>query len=90
VFFIIVISALHVTGSFSVHHQELIKLYVQPWVSSCFPAVCRWCGCIVMPSYRLPLVWMGQNWKVPTRPHQRQRAGKHDNTQGSTYSFISS
>ena len=24
---------------FSAHHQELIKLYVQPWVLSCFPAV---------------------------------------------------
>ena len=28
----IIISALHVSGGFSVHHQELIKLYVQPWV----------------------------------------------------------
>ena len=42
--FFIVISALHVSGGFSVHHQELIKLYVQPWVMSCFPAVYRWCG----------------------------------------------
>jgi hypothetical protein len=30
-------------GRFSTHHQELIKLYVQPWVLSCFPAVYRWC-----------------------------------------------
>jgi len=43
--FFIIISALHVSGSFSAHHQELIKLYVQPWVLSCFPAVYRWCGC---------------------------------------------
>ena len=40
----IIISALNVSGGFTVHHQELIKLYVQPWVLSCFPAVYRWCG----------------------------------------------
>ena len=44
--FFIIISALHVSGGFSAHHQELIKLYVQPWVLSCFPAVYRWCGWI--------------------------------------------
>jgi len=44
--FFIIISALHVSGSFSAHHQEFIKLYVQPWVLSCFPAVYRWCGCV--------------------------------------------
>jgi hypothetical protein len=27
--------ALRVSGGFSAHHQELIKLYVQPWVLSC-------------------------------------------------------
>jgi hypothetical protein len=43
-FFIIIISALHVSGSFFAHHQELKKLYVQPWVLSCFPAVYRSCG----------------------------------------------
>ena len=42
--FFINISALHVSGGFSAYHQELIKLYVQPWVLSCFPAVYRWCG----------------------------------------------
>jgi hypothetical protein len=42
--FFIIISALHVSGSFSTHHQELIKLYVQPWVLSWFPAVYHWCG----------------------------------------------
>jgi len=42
--FFIIISALHVSDSFSAHHQELIKLYVHPWVLSCFPAVYRWCG----------------------------------------------
>jgi hypothetical protein len=42
--FFIIISALRVSGGFSAHHQELIKLYVQPWVLSCFPAVYRWCG----------------------------------------------
>jgi hypothetical protein len=44
--FFIIISALHVSGGLSAHHQELIKLYVQPWVLSCFPAVYRWCGCV--------------------------------------------
>jgi hypothetical protein len=43
-FIIIIISALHVSGDFSAHHQELMKLYVQPWVLSCFPAVYCWCG----------------------------------------------
>jgi hypothetical protein len=42
--FFIIISALHVLGGFSSHRQELIKLYVQPWVLSCFLAVCRWYG----------------------------------------------
>jgi hypothetical protein len=37
-------SALHVSGGVSAYHQEPIKLYVQPWVLSCFPAVYRWCG----------------------------------------------
>jgi hypothetical protein len=36
--FFIIISALHVLGGFSAHHQELIKVYVQPRVLSCFPA----------------------------------------------------
>ena len=40
----IIIGALHVSGGFSAHHQELIKLYMQLWVFSCFPAVYRWCG----------------------------------------------
>jgi hypothetical protein len=34
--FFIIISALHVSGGFSAHHQELIKLYVQPWVCHAF------------------------------------------------------
>ena len=45
--FFIIISALHVSGGFSAHHQELIKLYVQLWVLSCYPAVYRWCGWVV-------------------------------------------
>jgi hypothetical protein len=44
--FFIIISALHVSGGFSAYHQELIKLYVQPWVLSCFPAVYHSCGCV--------------------------------------------
>ena len=42
--FFIIISAIHVSGGFSAHRQELIKLYVQLWVLSCFPVVYRWCG----------------------------------------------
>ena len=42
--FFFIISALHVLGGFSAHHHDLIKLYVQPWVLSSFPAVYRWCG----------------------------------------------
>jgi hypothetical protein len=52
----IIISALHVSGGFSTHRQELIKLYVQPWVLSCFPAVYRWCG------------WVGTHGSNPSRP----------------------
>jgi hypothetical protein len=44
--FFIIISALHVSGGISAHHQELIKLHVQPWALSCFSAVYRWCGCV--------------------------------------------
>jgi len=39
--------ALHVSGGISTHRQELIKLYVQPWVLSCFPAVYNWCGWVL-------------------------------------------
>ena len=42
--FFIIISVAHVSGGFSAHYQELIKLYVQPWVLPCFPAVYGWCG----------------------------------------------
>jgi hypothetical protein len=41
--FFIIFSALQVSGGFSAHHQELMKLHVQPWVLSCFPAVYNWC-----------------------------------------------
>jgi hypothetical protein len=34
----LLLSAQYVSGGFPVHHQELIKLYVQPWVLSRFPA----------------------------------------------------
>ena len=56
----IIISALHVSGGFSAHHQELIKLYMQPWVLSCFPAVYRCCGGVVL-----------ERWNNTTQPHQR-------------------
>jgi hypothetical protein len=54
--FFIIISAVHVSGRFSAHHQGLIKLYVQPWVLSFYLAVYRWCG------------WVGT---APTHPQQR-------------------
>jgi hypothetical protein len=37
--FFIIISAIQISGGFPAHHQELIKLYVQPWVLSSFPVV---------------------------------------------------
>jgi len=52
----IIISPLRVSGGFSAHHQEPIKLCVQPWVLSCFPAVYRWCG------------WVGRQQESMTIP----------------------
>jgi hypothetical protein len=52
--FFIIISALHVSGGFYTHHPELIKLYVQPWVLSCCPAVYRWCGWVGTSSMTIP------------------------------------
>jgi hypothetical protein len=46
-FFIIIISAVHVSGGFSAHYQELIKLCAA--------------FAIVMLSCCLSLVWMGWN-----------------------------
>jgi hypothetical protein len=34
--FFIIISALHVSGGFSAHHQELIKMHVQLWYCHAF------------------------------------------------------
>jgi hypothetical protein len=48
--FFIIISALHVSGGISAHHQEFIKLYLQPWVLSCFPAAYRWCEWVKLNS----------------------------------------
>jgi hypothetical protein len=56
-FIIIIISALHVSGCFSAHHQELIKLYV-PWVLLRFPAVYRWCGWVGTPTHPHQLLMM--------------------------------
>jgi len=45
--FFIIINALRVSGGPSAHHQEPMKLYVQPWVLPCFPTVyrrCEWDG----------------------------------------------
>jgi hypothetical protein len=57
--FFIIISALHVSGGFSAHHRELIKLYVQPWVLSCFPSVYRWCGWVGTHIQFYKLLMMG-------------------------------
>jgi len=56
--FFIIISALHVSGGFSAHHQELIK------------RVCATLG-IVMLSCCLPLVWTG--WFQPIHTSGRQQ-----------------
>jgi hypothetical protein len=51
--FFIIISAVHVSGGFSAYHQELIKLYVYPWVLSCFTAVYLCCGWVgTQPHHR--------------------------------------
>jgi hypothetical protein len=51
----LLLSALYMfRGGFSAHHQELIKLYVQPWVLSCFPAVYRWCGWVGTVQLTIP------------------------------------
>ena len=57
--FFIIISALRVLGGFSAHNQELTKLYVRPWVLSCFPAVYRWCGWggIILVIEVLLIIW---------------------------------
>jgi hypothetical protein len=55
--FFIITSALNVWGGLSAHHQELIKLYVQPWVLSCFLAVYHWCGWV--GTVQLKLLMMG-------------------------------
>jgi len=47
IMFFIIVNALHVLGRHSTHHQEPIKLYVQPWLLSCLPAVYCWCGWVV-------------------------------------------
>jgi hypothetical protein len=48
--FFIIISALHVSGGFSTHHQELIK------------TVCAALGNFMLSCY-LPLVWTGWSSK---------------------------
>ena len=43
------VSALHVSGGISARNQDLMKLYVQSCVLSCFTAVygwCRWVGTV--------------------------------------------
>jgi hypothetical protein len=55
--FFIIISALHASGGFSAHYQELIKLSVQPWLLS------RFLLSIAGVDELEPM--------VPTHPHQR-------------------
>jgi hypothetical protein len=66
--FFIIIDAVHVSGGFSAHHQELIKLYVQPWVLSCFPAIYRWCGWSSTPT--TPLFPVFLQLCFPAVPHE--------------------
>jgi hypothetical protein len=60
--FFINISALHISGGFSAHHQELIKLRVQPSVLSCFPAIYRWYGWVGTVQLKLN-IYSGDNNK---------------------------
>ena len=66
------ISAVHVSGGISAHHQELIKLYVQPWVLSCFPAVYRWCGWV--GTVQLKLNSFISSWWWAEKPPETCRA----------------
>jgi hypothetical protein len=70
--FFIIISAQHVLGGFSGHHQQLIKLYVQPWVLSCFHVVCCWCGWVgTLPQFQ-PIHISGrqqENMTIPKAAH---------------------
>ena len=64
---LIIISAVHISGCFSAHHQELKKLYVQPWVLSCFHAVYRWCGWDKRYSFQVyvDVLWLVKEiWKL--------------------------
>jgi len=62
--FYIIISAVHVSGGFSAHHQELIK------------TVCTALG-IVMLSCCLPLVWM--SWKLEVGSSSKQIVALYGN-----------
>jgi hypothetical protein len=63
--FFIIISALHVSGGISAHHQKLIKLYVQPWVLSCFPALPWWMGWNDISNLSTPAVDSKKAWQYP-------------------------
>jgi hypothetical protein len=85
----IIISALHVSGGFYANHQELIKLYVQPWVLSCFPAVYRWCGWVGTNSSILLLVANGHhNCIICTKADVRLRT-PDDGQKSPSLSFYS-
>jgi hypothetical protein len=48
----LLLSALYVFWAiFFAHHQELKKLYMQPWVLSGFPVVYHWCGWVRTEQY---------------------------------------
>jgi len=65
--FFFIINALHTSGGPSAHHQEPIKLYVQPRVLSCFPAVYRWCGWVrtMGSNPSTPAVDSRKAWQYP-------------------------
>jgi hypothetical protein len=65
--FFIIISALHVSDGFSAHHQELIKLYVQPWVLSCFQ----------LAEQFQPIHTSGRQQESMTMPKAAHRVYKH-------------
>ena len=75
--FFIIVNALHISGGISAHHQELIKLYVQPWVLSCFPVVyrcCRWEICTIFFITVNALHVFGRSFRASSGAHKTEYA----------------
>jgi hypothetical protein len=61
IMFFNIISALHVSDGHSAHHQEPIKLYLHPWILSCFPPAYRCCGWVGTSSNSLSNCQLSKN-----------------------------